>query len=98
MVSPSSNVVPVRILNPRDDIVVLKKGTHIARMELPEQDQVINISTVMKNAEVSLECHNILWDMVSKVGRVKENNSFLFFWSLLMSFLLAARTWAALKS
>eukprot|EP00731_Ephydatia_muelleri_P038807 Em0919g2a len=73
VVSPSSNVVPVRILNPRDEMVVLKKGTQIASMELLEQDPVINISTVMKNAEVSLECQNILWDLVSKTtGRVNE--------------------------
>eukprot|EP00731_Ephydatia_muelleri_P011946 Em0006g840a len=69
VVSPSSNVVPVRILNPRDEMVVLKKGTQIASMELLEQDPVINISTVMKNAEVSLECQNILWDLVSKARR-----------------------------
>ena len=56
VVSPSSNVVQVRILNPRDEMVVLKKGTQIASMELLEQDPVIKISTVMKNAEVSLEC------------------------------------------
>ena len=98
VVSPSSNVVPV-ILNPRDDMLVLKKGTQVASMELLEQNPVINISTVMKNAEVSMECQNILWDLVSKVlVRVDENNSILFFWSLLMSFLSAARIWAALKS
>ena len=34
VVSPNSNEVPVRILNPRDEKVVLKKGTQIARMEL----------------------------------------------------------------
>ena len=54
-------------MNPRDEMVVLKKGTQIASMELLEQDPVINISTVMKNAGVSLECQNILWDLVSKV-------------------------------
>eukprot|EP00731_Ephydatia_muelleri_P038701 Em0868g1a len=79
VVSPSSNVVPVRILNPRDEMVVLKKGTQIASMELLEQDPVINISTVMKNAEVSLECQNILWDLVSKdLGRTKELKHHIF--------------------
>ena len=61
VVSPSSNVVPVRILNPRDEMVVLKKGTQIASMELLEQDPVINISTVMKNAEVHIEKSPIHW-------------------------------------
>eukprot|EP00731_Ephydatia_muelleri_P009168 Em0004g1506a len=79
VVSPSSNVVPVRILNPRDEMVVLKKGTQIASMELLEQDPVINISTVMKNAEVSPECQNILWDLVSKdLGRTKELKHHIF--------------------
>ena len=67
VVSPSSSVVPVRILNSCDEMVVLKIGIQIASMELLEQDLVINISTVMKNAEVSLECQNILWGLVSKV-------------------------------
>eukprot|EP00731_Ephydatia_muelleri_P019777 Em0012g602a len=69
VVSPNSNEVPVRILNPRDEKVVLKKGTQIASMELLEQDPVMNISTVMKNNGVSLECQNILWVMVSKARR-----------------------------
>ncbi|KAL5491562.1 hypothetical protein EMCRGX_G016870 [Ephydatia muelleri] len=69
VVSPNSNEVPVRILNPRDEKVVLKKGTQIASMELLEQDPVMNISTVMKNHGVSLECQNILWEMVSKARR-----------------------------
>ena len=51
VVSPNSNEVYqcYSILNPRDEKVVLKKGTQIASMELLEQDPVMNISTVMKN-------------------------------------------------
>eukprot|EP00731_Ephydatia_muelleri_P003644 Em0001g3644a len=79
-------VVPVRILNPRDEMVVLKKGTQIASMELLEQDPVINISTVMKNAEVSLECQNILWDLVSKVGSHISESEREQLYSLLVEF------------
>eukprot|EP00731_Ephydatia_muelleri_P034801 Em0078g1a len=86
VVSPSSNVVPVRILNPRDEMVVLKKGTQIASMELLEQDPVINISTVMKNAEVSPECQNILWDLVSKVGSHISESEREQLYSLLVEF------------
>ena len=86
VVSPSSNVVPVRILNPRDEMVVLKKGTQIASMELLEQDPVINISTVMKNAKVSLECQNILWDLVSKVGSHISESEREQLYSLLVEF------------
>ena len=68
VVSPNSNELSVSILNPCDEKVVLKKGTQIASMELLEQDPVRNISTVLKNQGVSLECQNILWEMVSKVG------------------------------
>ena len=86
VVSPRSNVVPVRILNPRDEMVVLKKGTQIASMELLEQDPVINISTVMKSAEVSLECQNILWDLVSKVGSHISESEREQLYSLLVEF------------
>ncbi|KAL5517635.1 hypothetical protein EMCRGX_G003217 [Ephydatia muelleri] len=86
VVSPSSNEVPVRILNPRDEMVVLKKGTQIASMEFLEQDPVINISTVMKNAEVSLECQNILWDLVSKVGSHISESEREQLYSLLVEF------------
>ena len=74
VVSPNSNEVPVRTLNPCDEKVVLKKGTQI---ELLEQDPVMSISTVMEflwNARTSYA-----WEMVSKVGAVtlasvKESN------------------------
>eukprot|EP00731_Ephydatia_muelleri_P017953 Em0010g1051a len=55
-------------------------------MELLEQDPVINISTVMKNAEVSLECQNILWDLVSKVGSHISESEREQLYSLLVEF------------
>ena len=83
VVSPNSIEVPVRILNPRDEKVVLKKGTQIASMELLEQDPVMNISTVMKNHGVSL---NILWEMVSKVGGHISKSEREQLYSLLLEF------------
>eukprot|EP00731_Ephydatia_muelleri_P035352 Em0116g4a len=38
VVCPNAKPVPVRVVNPREEIVVLKKGTEIAHMELLEQD------------------------------------------------------------
>ena len=86
VVSPNSNELPVGILNPRDEKVVLKKGTQIASMKLLEQDPVRNISTVMKNQGVSLECQNILWEMVSKVGGHISKSETEQLYSLLLEF------------
>ena len=55
-------------------------------MELLEQDPVINISTVMKRAEISLECQNILWDLVSKVGSHISESEREQLYSLLVEF------------
>ena len=56
-------------------------------MELLEQDPVIDISTVTKNAEVSMECRNILCDLVSKVGRhIRVNRALLLEFADVFSF------------
>ena len=88
VVSPNSNEVYqcYSILNPRDEKVVLKKGTQIASMELLEQDPVMNISTVMKNHGVFLELQNILWAMVSKVGGHISKSEREQLYSLLLEF------------
>ena len=61
VVSPNSNEVPVGILNPCDEKVVLKIG-------------------------VSLECQNILWEMVSKVGGHISKSEREQLYSLLLEF------------
>ena len=55
VVCPNAKPVPVRVVNPREEIVVLKKGTEIAHMELLEQDPVIEISTVAEKFKISRE-------------------------------------------
>ena len=74
-----SNVSSQQALDYRDE----DEDIH---MELLEQDPVINISTVMKNAEVSLECQNILWDLVSKVGSHINESEREQLYSLLVEF------------
>ena len=68
VVCPNAKPVPVRVVNPREEIVVLKKGTEIAHMELLEQDPVIEISTVAEKFNISREDQSLLWEMVSRVG------------------------------
>ncbi|KAL5502521.1 hypothetical protein EMCRGX_G009314 [Ephydatia muelleri] len=86
VVCPNAKPVPVRVVNPRDKIVVLKKGTEIAHMELLEQDPVIEISTVAEKFKISREDQSILWVMVSRVGDdvYKDEKEELF--SLLLEF------------
>eukprot|EP00731_Ephydatia_muelleri_P006688 Em0003g936a len=68
VVCPNAKPVPVRMVNPREEIVVLKKGTEIAHMELQEQDPVIETSTVAEKFNISREDQSMLWEMVSRVG------------------------------
>ena len=68
LVCPNSKPVPVRVVNPREENVVLKKGTQIAHAELLEQDPVIEISSVSEKLKISQEDKSILWEMVSRVG------------------------------
>eukprot|EP00731_Ephydatia_muelleri_P021198 Em0013g925a len=63
VVCPNAKPVPVRVVNPREEIVVLKKGTEIAHMELLEQDPVIEISTVAEKFNISREDQSLLWEM-----------------------------------
>eukprot|EP00731_Ephydatia_muelleri_P025190 Em0017g273a len=63
VVCPNAKPVPVRVVNPREEIVVLKKGTEIAHMELLEQDPVIEISAVAEKFKISREDQSILWEM-----------------------------------
>eukprot|EP00731_Ephydatia_muelleri_P003773 Em0001g3773a len=50
VVCPNAKLVPVRMVNPREEIVVLKKGTEIAHMELLEQDPVILKSQLLQKS------------------------------------------------
>ena len=68
VVCPNAKPVPVHVVNPREEIVVLKKGTEIAHVELLEQDPVIEISTVAEKFNISREDQSILWEMVSRIG------------------------------
>ena len=66
VVCPTSQTVPVRLLNPREESVVVRKGVQIARMEQLDDMCVGNVST--SPSEASPKDRDMLWDMVCKVG------------------------------
>ena len=65
LVCPNNQSVPtcIRVLNPREQPVVLKKGELIARMELVEQEpsgiNVVNVSTHPELSPEDKESHGI---------------------------------------
>ena len=86
VVCPNAKPVPVRVVNPREKIVVLKKGTEIAHMELLEQDPVIEISTVAEKFKISREDQSLVWEMVSRVGDDVNKDEKEELFSLLLDF------------
>eukprot|EP00731_Ephydatia_muelleri_P033166 Em0025g122a len=72
LVCPNNQSVPIRVLNPREQPVVLKKGELIARMELVEQEpsgiNAVDVTSSSTRPELSPENKEFLWNMVSEVG------------------------------
>ena len=66
LVCPNRNgLVPVRVLNPRDEEVVVIKGVHLAKMELIDDDCTFNVSAISENSHLSQEDHvNLVEDGV----------------------------------
>ena len=64
---PSEGLVPIRILNPRECSIELKKGAELAKMDHIEQDSILNVS-VTKASRESSTTNQLLWELVNKVG------------------------------
>ena len=65
LVCPNRNgLVPVRVLNPRDEEVILFKGVHLAKMELIDDDCTVNVSAISTKSKLSQEDQTTLWKMV----------------------------------
>eukprot|EP00731_Ephydatia_muelleri_P029484 Em0021g7a len=64
--SPSDGLVPIRILNPRECSIELKKGTELAKMDHIEQGSILNVSVT--TSRESSTTNQLLWEMVNKVG------------------------------
>ena len=61
--------MPVRLLNPREESVVVRKGVQIARMEQLDDMCVGNVLPAPTSpSEASPKDKDMLWDMVCKVG------------------------------
>ena len=84
LVCPANNAVPLRVLSPREEPVIVPKGTRIATLEALEwepPDDVIQVHAVSATGNKSLSSseEGVLWEMVSKVGSgVTESQKELF--------------------
>ena len=71
IVCPRNGLVPIRIVNPRECSIVLKKGVELAIMEQVTEESVIrNVSTAdnMETKNISPAVQETLWSLVSEVG------------------------------
>eukprot|EP00731_Ephydatia_muelleri_P020755 Em0013g482a len=69
VVCSTSQAVPVRLLNPREESVVVRKGVQIARMEQLDDMCVGNVLPAPTSpSEASPKDKDMLWDMVCRVG------------------------------
>ncbi|KAL5482287.1 hypothetical protein EMCRGX_G022596 [Ephydatia muelleri] len=64
---PSDGLVPIRILNPRECSIELKKGTELAKMDHIEQGSILNVSVT--TSRESSTTNQLLWEMVNKLPR-----------------------------
>eukprot|EP00731_Ephydatia_muelleri_P038352 Em0729g1a len=71
LVCPANNAVPLRVLSPREEPVIVPKGTRIATLEALDReppDDVIQVHAVSATGNKSLSSseEGVLWEMVSK--------------------------------
>jgi len=75
LVCPNRNgLVPVRVLNPRDEEVIVLKGVHLAKMELIDDDCTFTVSAISKNSNLSQEDQSTLWKMVCESGNYTSDD------------------------
>lgn len=64
VVAPEGGHIPVRILNPRNEPVTLRKGEKIAQMEPLLEEVAVPSTTIQKPAETEVE-QETLWQLVT---------------------------------
>ena len=73
IVRPLKGAVPLRIFNPGEEAMMVKKGVTIATMEQlveePKTMTFVSSVTAARKPEASLQDQSLLWDMVMKVGK-----------------------------
>ena len=98
-VIPDERRVPVRLLNPRNEPVNLRKGDQIAVME-PLPVDIANIVAAVNDAIYIQSPEQVLWQMVSKsedkLTTEKTSNSSLYYLSLLTSLQWNGISWVGL--
>ena len=73
--------VPVRVLNPTDQDVILYKGTRIAALaEAEEPHSPVHVSTVQEIEEASPQVEAALWQLVkgTSLGSEEQDKLFVF--------------------
>lgn len=85
MLCPNRNgLVPVCVLNPCDEEVVLIKGVHLAKMELIDDDCTFDVSAISKKSNLSQENQSTLWKMVRESGNYTSDTEKEQLYALLM--------------
>jgi len=75
IVCPGQQEVPIRLMNARDDDVVIKKGTLVAQMEAVEDPPVSTVNAVEEEATSADECKKkVLWEMVSRCDELPDDD------------------------
>ena len=75
----AGNCVPVRVLNPTDQDIILYKGTRIAALaEVEEPDSSVHVSTVQETEGVSPQVEAALWELVKETSLGAEEQDKLF--------------------
>ena len=70
----AAGLVPIRVLNPRDEKIILKQGVQVAKMEFIGNDCVLNVSAVSGKSIESRENQERLWEMVCEAGNSVNDN------------------------
>ena len=58
----------MRVLNPRNEQVVLKKGVKLAKMESIEENCTVRVSAIGTKCKLSQEDQSTIWNMVLESG------------------------------
>ena len=79
-------LVPVHVLNPRNEEVVLTKGVHLSKIELIDDDCIFNVSAIKKNSNLSQEDQSTLWKIVCESGNYTRDAEKEQLYALLMEY------------
>ena len=85
LVHPTTDIIPIRLLNPCGEAITLYPGTKIATMEEVEDSAAV-ISTVSSQTSSSTNLKTALWDMVSRSDTELEKSQQQALYHLLLQY------------